>query len=260
MNPNHVLTRATPTSRWFRTIKASSAPDLRLVCFPHAGGTANFFRTWAHLIPDGVELMAVQYPAREARFLDAPAETMEELVAELSAASVDLFDVPIIFFGHSMGASIAYELAVHLRAEQGRALDGLFVSGREGPGGKKKPGLAEVSDRELIAALTDMGGTETEVLLDPSLRELVLPAIRADYRLLERYEAHAPRNDFVLDVPIVAYYGIDDADLDRDAVMAWSAATQSDFHARAFEGGHFYLIDEVHNLLADLFARQRILM
>ncbi|MFB7287311.1 thioesterase II family protein [Actinacidiphila glaucinigra] len=255
VNPQKTGASQTATSRWFRTIRSAPAPRLRLVCFPHAGGNAGFFRTWKDLVPEGVELLAAQYPARESRFLDAPAETMDELVADLADASRDLFDVPVAFFGHSMGASVAYELATRLREEHGRTPTALFVSGRGGPGKERRPGLADAGEEELIAELSEMGGTQAEVFLDVELRELVLPAIRADYRLLERYDARIPDADSLLDVPVVAYYGDGEADLDHESVMAWSAITRSGFHHRSFEGGHFYLVDEADSLVKDLLSR-----
>lgn len=258
MNPQNAGTSPTATSRWFRTIRPVPAPTLRLVCFPHAGGTANFFRPWKDLVPEGVELLAAQYPARESRFLDAPAETMDELVADLAVTSRELFDVPVAFFGHSMGASVAYELATRLREEHGRTVTALFVSGRGGPGKeRRRPGLADAGDEELVADLSEMGGTQAEVFRDPALLELVLPAIRADYRLLERYDARIPDEDSRLDVPVVAYYGNGEKDLDHESVMAWSAITRAGFDFRSFEGGHFYLVEEADSLVRDLLARLR---
>ncbi|MGI5521526.1 thioesterase II family protein [Micromonospora sp. CA-259024] len=222
------------------------------MCLPHAGGTANFFRPWAALVPEGVEVLAAQYPARETRFLDTPAETMAELVDELADASVGLFDTTVALFGHSMGASVAYELSIRLRERDGTAPDALFVSGRGGPGRERRPGLTDAGDDELVEALLRMGGTDAEVLHDPDLRDVVLPAIRADYRLLDRYTPRRPDDRSMLDTPVTAYYGSDDTDLLPDDVHAWSAITRSMFRTRSFPGGHFYLADVADDLLGDL--------
>ncbi|RKR86481.1 pyochelin biosynthetic protein PchC [Micromonospora pisi] len=235
----------------FRAVRPHPAPAVRLVCFPHAGGTANFFRPWAVLVPDGVEVLAAKYPARETRFLDEPAQTMAELVDELAAASAGLFDTTVAFFGHSMGASVAYELSIRLRERHGVGPDALFVSGRGGPGRERRPGLAEAGDDELVDAVLELGGTDATVLRDPALRDLVLPAIRADYRLLDRYTAHRPDERSTLDVPVTAYHGSDDTDI-VDAVGAWSATTRSTFRARSFPGGHFYLVGAAGDLVRDL--------
>ena len=43
---------ARPTdSTWIRELRLSPCPRAQLVCFPHAGGTANFFRGWSRALP-----------------------------------------------------------------------------------------------------------------------------------------------------------------------------------------------------------------
>ncbi|MGI5507652.1 thioesterase II family protein [Streptomyces sp. CA-106131] len=246
-------TYGTSASRWFRLIRGCQAPRVRLVCFPHAGGAASFFRSWAGLVPDDVELLAVRYPGREDRLLEAPAECMEELVDPLAEACAALVGSPLALFGHSMGASVAFEVAVRLAATSGGVRpEALFLSGRSGPGAARPRGLADASDEELIKDLVAMSGTNTQVLANPELRELLLPAVRADYRLVERYAA-AVRGP-VLDIPVFAYYGDQDDHVDADSVNTWSAVTGSTFAVRSFPGGHFYLEHHAASLVADVFT------
>ncbi|MFJ4845811.1 thioesterase II family protein [Streptomyces sp. NPDC088733] len=250
----HTAANGTWPSPWFRQLRNCPAPRLRLLCFPHAGGAANFFRPWSGLVPDDVELLAVRYPGREDRFAEPPARSMEELAEPIAQACAGLADRPLVFFGHSMGASVAFEVAARLAAGPlAPGLAALCVSGRPGPGKTRSRGLADATDEELVADLVSMSGTNAEALASPELRELFLPMIRADYRLLDRYGDHlAPGR---LDVPVVAYYGDQDEHVDEDAVNAWSAVTRSGFAARSFPGGHFYLEQHAAPLLADLFAR-----
>ncbi len=245
---------AEPTNRWLREMRGVPRPDLRLVCLPHAGGAASFFHPWAQSVPEGVELLAVRYPGREDRFLDPPARTMAELAEPIARECARLADsgVPLALFGHSMGASVAHEVALRLRSDHGVALAGLFLSGRRGPGHEQPTGLADADDEELISAVGRLGGTDPRIFADPGLRALVLPLIRADYRLLESHRT--PTGGPPLDVPVVAYYGTRDERVDPESVAAWSSATRSSFRARPFEGGHFYLVDRLRPLLADLFA------
>ncbi|WP_405591117.1 thioesterase II family protein [Streptomyces sp. NBC_01190] len=244
----------TPASRWFRVIRACPAPRLRLVCFPHAGGTANFFRTWARLMPDDAELLAVRYPGRADRLLEPPAREMAELSGPIADACADLSGAPLVFFGHSMGACVAFEVAARLRARPGGHGPGaLSVSGRAGPGGTRSERLADTSDEKLIAELTAMSATTAEVLADRELRELVLPAVRADYRLIEDYAASAPTR--FLDIPVLAYYGDQDDQVDEESVKTWSGVTGAGFTARSFPGGHHYLEQQAAALVGDLFDR-----
>lgn len=204
-------------------------------------------------MPYGVEVFAVRYPGREDRLLEPLMETMEELVDGISPGISRFSDAPVAFFGHSMGASVAYEVALRLQAESGVQPVALFLSGRSGPGQNKTRGLSEASDAELIEDVIGMGGTDAQAFEDPDLRELILPAVRADYRLIDRYECRSPSR--VLDLPVVAYYGAEDGELDGDSVGAWSTITRGPFDVRCFEGGHFYLADRPQELIGDLFSR-----
>lgn len=244
-----------PAHQWLRVVKPSAEPRTRIVCFPHAGGAASFYRAWGPSLPDGVELLAVRYPGREDRLLEPPARTMEALVAPVVAECLPLLDRPLAFFGHSMGASVAFEAARRLQEAHGARITALFVSGRSGPGRESVPeqSYATAPDRELVRHLKELGGTETAALDHPDLLELVLPAVRADYRIVEEYRADPA--GAVLDVPVVAYYGDEDADTDAGSVAAWAPVTRASFTARAFEGGHFYLTDQQAGLLRDVLSR-----
>ncbi|MEV8106282.1 thioesterase domain-containing protein [Streptomyces sp. NPDC088135] len=244
-----------PAQQWLRIVKPSANPRTRIVCFPHAGGTAGFYQAWGPLVPDDVELRAVRYPGREDRLVDPLAETMEALVAPTVAECLPLLDRPLALFGHSMGASVAFEVARRLYEVHGARIAGLFVSGRSGPGRESTPEqvYSTSSDAELVEHLKELGGTDAAALDHPDLLELVLPAIRSDYRIVEEYRAG--HTGAVLDTPVVAYYGDDDDEVDAGSVAAWASVTRARFTARSFEGGHFYLSDHRAGLLRDVLSR-----
>lgn len=181
--------------------------------------------------------------------MEEPATTMRELVEPIAR------DQPLVLFGHSMGASVAHEVAVRLETEHGAPPASLVVSSQPGPGHRPTSGgRAQQSDAELIESIGLLGGTEAAALQNPELRELVLPAIRADYRLMEQYWASS-RMGIGVSASLVAYHGSADPDVGRDAVEAWSTVARSTFGTRCFEGGHFYLVDHTQDVLDDLFAR-----
>lgn len=250
-----------PLRKWFRLVPARELVRLRLVCFPHAGGSASFFRSWGTYLPETVEFAAVCYPGREDRINDPLPERMEDLTVPLAMACACLPDVPTVFFGHSMGASVAYETAVRLERDYGMDLAALCVSGRGAPGGQRRREPVPDDDGELARALVRMGGTEDAALLNSELRELVLPIIRADYRLTGRYDEQAAARVVgraagpAVSAPLVAYYGTADEDLDERSVAAWGALTRAHFTQRAMPGGHFYLRDDTAGLVHDLMTR-----
>ncbi len=242
--------------QWFRTIKRQANPEFRLICFPHAGGSASFFLDWADLMPAGVELLAVRYPGREDRILDPPAGNMDALAEPLVQACSALSGAPLAFFGHSMGAMVAHEVAQRLGPMMNARLAALFVSGYPGPGcDKSRADPSALSDDELAEDIRVLGGTDPAVLSQPELRGLFLPVVRGDYRIAA---THRVSVNALIEAPVVAYYGDQDKETDGASVSAWSAVTKSSFRARRFEGGHFYLVEHAKDLVTDLLSHLNV--
>lgn len=241
-----------PFEKWLRPLVVCDHPRTRLICLPHAGGSASFFGSWARSVPDGVALLAACYPGREARIAEPFAEAMDDLVTPLAALCARLADAPLALFGHSMGASIGYEVALRLQREYGIVVSGLFVSSRSAPG-HVRTRAEQPDDAALIDELMEMGVTAAEALLDADMRDLVLPAVRADYRLLRSYDRQGASE--AIEAPIVAYYGLEDDDVDEQSVAPWAELTRSQFTQLAMPGGHFYLQNDISALVGDLSRR-----
>lgn len=243
---------------WLRPYRSLWRPRLRLVCFPHAGGAASAFRTWPLRLPADVEVLAASYPGRESRLRERPAERMEQLVDPLVAALSPLTDRPLAFFGHSMGASVAHEAALRLRDVPGADVAGLFVSARQSPRAlAAAPQPQPTTDEELIEEVVRLGQSRPEVFADPELRDLILPALRADFRLVAAYRPDPSR---ILSGPVTAYGGTADPEVTLEDLLSWSASTTGAFDSRLFPGGHFYLERHEAALVRDLSARLRILI
>ncbi len=235
------------TSPWLRVPRPVPTPRVRLVCFPHAGGAASAFGTWANRLPGDIEVAAVQYPGRQDRIDDPCAQNMEEIVEAVADALRPADGAPLALFGHSMGAAVAHEVAREVE-RAGREVAHLFVSGRPAPGLRDGGSVHEGGDDALLADVRRLSG---DVLADPALRELVLPSLRADYRLIESY---APSGDVTIDAPITACIGEDDAEVTRPEAMAWGDHTRGAFRLETFRGDHFYLVPEEAELLDTVAA------
>ncbi|WP_250404600.1 thioesterase II family protein [Streptomyces cellostaticus] len=234
--------RAPAGASWIRRNRRCHNPRIRLLCLPHAGGTASFHHSWASWLPDGTDLLSVQYPGRQDRISEPCASTMDDLAPQVAQALQPHLDddSPLVLFGHSMGAWVAFEVARHLEMSFARRPAGLIVSAQIPPHLPPEREWPGESDDELIAELRRTGGTYTDPMLQPGLRELVLPAVRADFRLVREYSPQRLRR---ISTPITAFAGVDDAGVPWNRVTEWKDATTGSFASQTFPGGHFYLLE-----------------
>lgn len=237
---------------WLRAYRSLPNPRLRLVCLPHAGGTASFFHSWIPWMSAAVELYAVRYPGRQDRLGEPCIERMDDLADRIASALVPLLDRPVALFGHSMGAAVAYEVGQRLEAVSGFALTHLFVSGREAPHVARVTDLGRLDDDLLIKKIRALGDVDRGLLDDLDLRELILPSLRADYRLIDGYRPEQPAK---IAAPITAYAGVSDPGCRIEAARAWSELTTGGFDLRIFAGDHFYLVPAAAELIDDMLRR-----
>lgn len=223
--------------RWIRRQRPASAGRQPLVCFPPAGAAASFFLDLAARAPAAVDPWALVYPGREVRIAEPPLTTMPELVEAIAEALAPALQQPAILLGHSMGASVAFEVARELERERPGCVAHLIVSGRAGPrGGGLPPPPATPTDAGLVDGLRALGGTPPEILEDPDMLDLLLPPMRADYALLAAYE---PRWQPPLPISITALVGCDDPTVGIEAMRAWREVCDGAFSAHEVAGGHF---------------------
>jgi surfactin synthase thioesterase subunit len=237
-----------PPTPWISK-KARPAARLRLFCFPFSGGGASAFRGWADALPT-VEVCAVQPPGRESRLREPAFTRMDPLVAALTEAVRPHLEGPFAFFGHSLGAYVALEVARALRREGAPLPLHLFVSASPAPEALviERP-IHALPDRELREELRRYQGTPEEILRNDELMALLLPVVRADFAIYESYRAAA---EPPLDVPISAFVGLDDDRAPREQMEGWRAHSSREFSLRVFPGHHFFIHDERPRVLSAL--------
>ncbi|MFM9614475.1 thioesterase II family protein [Streptomyces niveiscabiei] len=242
-----------PDSRWLRSYGPPA--ETRLVCFPHAGGAASYFRDWGGGDLAGAEVWAVQYPGRENRIRDDFPPDLHTLADQVTEELRGLLDRPAVLFGHSMGAVVAYEVLRRLTADgSAGAVRHLVVSGCGAPHRVRpfagQEGAHLLDDDRLVALLKELGSGNAGLLDDPDMRSAFLPAVRDDYRIVQSY---VPRpGGPALRTDVTAFVGRQDEAVGAGDAGAWAGATRGRFTLRTFPGGHFYLGEHQGDVLRAL--------
>lgn len=236
---------------WIRRFHPAPQAPTRLVCFPHAGGSASFFFPVSRSLSPSLDVLAVQYPGRQDRRNEPCLETIEELADEITECLLPWDDRPVAFFGHSMGSTLAFEVALRLE-KRGVVLKALFASGRRAPSRSREEHIHGTDDEGLIQEIKSLNGTDPQMLQDDEILRLALPAIRSDYRAVEtyRYEPGPPLN-----CPLLALVGDEDPKVSMEEVRAWGDHTVGRFDLQVYPGGHFYLNAEAPRVI-DAIARE----
>jgi medium-chain acyl-[acyl-carrier-protein] hydrolase len=197
------------------------------------------YRGWGNSLPGELEVCPVQIPGRESRLREQPFTRLEPMVQALVEGLQPYFDLPFLFFGHSMGAAISFELARELRRRGATLPRHIFVSGRRAPHlpAREEP-IHQLPEPEFIEKLRELNGTPEEVLQHQELMQLLIPLLRADFGVNEEY-AFTPEEP--LTVGISAFGGLGDVDVTREDVMAWQQHTTGRFRARMLPGDHFFI-------------------
>jgi len=236
---------------WLRRRPGRPPGGRRIVCFPHAGGGASFFRPWHDCLPPdaGVELLAVQYPGREERSKHPPIDDMDRLADGIAGALAGCLDEPLVLFGHSMGAAVAYEVALRIGARTRHRLRGLILSAQPGPRHFVPGSFHQQTDEALWNdTLSFFNGVAGALQGSQALRRLMVPILRNDYRLIETYR---PRPGATVDCPVVVCLGDSDPHLTIEAARGWQDVAGGTFDLRVFPGGdHFYLKAHRQELVA----------
>ncbi|MFK4099050.1 thioesterase II family protein [Streptomyces sp. NPDC019531] len=215
----------------------------KLICLPYAGAGASFYRPWTALAGDAVQIVPLQLPGRERLIDEEPYRDVHRAVDGLTddlRSRLGDGGGRVALFGHSLGAVLAYELAHRLADEPGVDPVHLFVSGSPEPARGRERHATGLSDEDFLARVGEFAGYHHPALDDPEMREMILPALRAD---VEMHENYAPSTELPLNVPLTVIRGEDDDLVGYDDAESWSKVAGRDFEHVEVPGGHMYLTD-----------------
>ncbi|NUS17299.1 MAG: thioesterase [Streptomyces sp.] len=242
---------ADATQSWIRRFHPAPSAPVRLVCFPHAGGAASFFFPLSQALRDQVEVLCVQYPGRHERRREPLIDDIGRLADGIAEALDPCRGEQLAFFGHSMGAVIAYEVGRRFLGREPGAPLRLFASGRRAPSVYRADMRGE-GDEALLADVRELDGTDSELLEDEELLRLALPVLRNDYRAVAAYRC--PPGP-VLSCPVTVLTGDSDPKVTEEEAMAWKDHTAGDFEVLTYRGGHFYLTERWQDIASAVRTR-----
>ena len=235
---------------WIVCPKPIPGARLRLFCIPFAGGDTWIFQKWWTRVPNDVEVCSIRLPGRGARISERPFTELTPLVSALAQALEEYLESPYALFGHSMGSLIAFELARHFRRYLQLSPAHLFVAAHRAPHlPNLYPLISHLPDHLFIAELARRHSVPHQMLYNKDLMHLVLPTVRADLSMCEKY-IHAVEPP--LDCPISGFGGSRDDMVDLFSLDAWSLHTRVSFSRRLFPGNHFFLSTSQPALLSAL--------
>lgn len=224
--------------RWFTYLEPAEPLKLNCFFFPYAGAGTQHFRHWLAHLPRQVGCYLVHLPGHEQRIGEPSFDRLEPLIQALSAAILPCVHQPFVFFGHSMGALLSFELARALRRQKRPLPQRLFVSACSAPQIRDwHAPSSTLSDAAFLQKIDDRT-LPAEVRADQNLLHTFLPVIRGDFALCETYcyVAEPP-----LDCPISVCGGIEDACVGYEEIVAWGQQTSASCCVRMFPGNHLFL-------------------
>ena len=240
-------------SPWVDTRYLNKNALIRIFCFPYAGGDSREYYSWNKYLPEEIDLCPIQLPGRGTRFHEPLRDDLNDIIEELSYELTPMINSRFVFFGHSMGSMIAYELAANLYNNFNVLPLHLFVSGARAPHipRRRKP-IFNLPDDEFISELEKYDGTPKEIIENNEVMELVLPILRNDFKLVETYK-HV--NKIKLNCPLTAIGGIDDNEVTHEDISAWNEYTHHQFSLHKLPGGHFF-IKQSQKMLLQLLSKK----
>ncbi|MDX3275222.1 MULTISPECIES: alpha/beta fold hydrolase [Streptomyces] len=250
------LTRETPASPLIRP-RPLSEPAARLFLLHHAGGSHLLYRGWTEHFPEDWELCLLEAPGRGNLQALPLIDECDRLVDYFHTAIAPLLDRPFGFFGHSMGALIAYQLTRRLLREGDPLPTWLGVSAYGAPRGEASAdsGPHLMADDELRGWLRSGGGSPPQLLDNDDVWHKFAPVFRSDFKLVDTWTP--PRSPEPLPVPLSVFAGVHDKLIGGDRLLAWRALTTNFRGLERYDGDHFYLTTYQQQLAAAITAAMR---
>ncbi|MBL6449342.1 thioesterase [Fulvivirga sp. 29W222] len=226
----------------------------KVICLPFAGGSKYSFKEFEDYNCEGIDVVTLDYPGRGGRMREPLlSETVAIAHNLLPQAKALIGNEDYVVYGHSMGATVGFEL-VHFLMNAGLPQPAhLFVSGATGPAAFSRTvrNWHNLPKDELLKILKDLNGMPEEILNNDEFFDFYEPIIRADFKAVESY-AYKKRQP--LNIPITVMNGTREP-FDEQEVKLWGDETVFPVEYMKMEGHHFFIFDHVSTIINTIRER-----
>ena len=260
--PQHAITRRSP-GKWLVAPRPNPEATVRLFCFPYAGGGLVSFRPWAQRFNGTVEVVAVEPPGRGTRINETAVDDLDAFVAGLLPEMIDWLDRPSAFFGHCLGGLTMLAMLRALSPDYLQFVRHAFACGVKPPHLLKRRGEFEdnliygmMMHRDFDIKIPPFAQTD-EIFADiirqfdtpaankmleiPKLKKILLPTIRAEFRMAYNYD-YQPIKPFSF--PISSFVGDSDPWVSEEDSASWGELTRGVFTNHVCKGSHFLMAED----------------
>jgi len=223
---------------------------MKLFCFPYAGGSSAIFNQWKKYIDPGIEIRAIELAGRGKRIHEGHYNDFDEVIEDVLSMIIDEIKDggDYSFFGHSMGAKIAYELTQEILKRDLPKPKHIFFSGRGAPYvlGENDVEYHKLPDEEFKKEVLNLGGTPKEFFDHPELVEVFLPMLKSDFKMAAREINGEEINLLTCDITVLLGK---DEDLTPEQIDSWKKYTSENCTIHYFNGGHFFINEKVKEVI-----------
>ena len=232
-------------------------PKVRLFCFPFAGGGVNTYMPWVELMHCDVELVLVQLPGRGSRMLESAHDDMESVINELMQEADFITKIPYIFFGHSLGSRVAFELACTLQSHNMPLPQYFIASGSRPPHlDVEEKEIYKLPEPEFLQELKELNGTPQEILANEELMQILIPLLRADFKIADTYRATKTAMPF----PMLVLHGKEDIEITLSQLFKWSELSNVNCNLVEINGDHFFIHEYSHDVVEQVSSVVKLVL
>lgn len=236
--------------KWLINPRPNPKAQMRLICFPYAGGNASSFISWADKLPSHIELLAVQPPGRATRFDEPGCSDMEEIVSSFLPSFVSAIDRPYILFGHSLGSKVAFEIMEQCKKLSLNLPSHFIASASCSPDKVSQLNYRDdMKDQEFVELLKSLNGTPLEILDNREIMSVYLPILRKDFMIAESYSY---KSNSVFDCPCTVVTGDRDYSIEHKSLSEWSKFFSLPTQIKTIRGDHFFIDNNSNDLLLEI--------